>query len=110
MGDEHKKSVWPWIAVMLIGLPMLYVASFGSACWWFADRVTDVDYDLDYDGGFTAFQPRAPHAYWPFGWLILNGPQPVGRILCWYATAFAKYPVALPCDRQNTFFIIPDEY
>ena len=27
------KSVWPWIAGLLVGLPVLYVASFGPACW-----------------------------------------------------------------------------
>jgi hypothetical protein len=32
MSDE-RKPVWPWIAALLIGLPVLYVASFGPACW-----------------------------------------------------------------------------
>jgi len=26
-------SPWPWIVSLLIGLPVLYVATFGSACW-----------------------------------------------------------------------------
>ena len=30
---EHKNPVWPWIVALLIGLPVLYVASFGPACW-----------------------------------------------------------------------------
>ena len=33
MSDDRKKPIWPWIAVLLIGLPVLYVASFGPACW-----------------------------------------------------------------------------
>ena len=34
MSEERKpRSVWPWIAALLIGLPVLYVASFGPACW-----------------------------------------------------------------------------
>jgi hypothetical protein len=34
MRDERKKAgVWPWITALLIGLPVLYVASFGPACW-----------------------------------------------------------------------------
>jgi hypothetical protein len=34
MSDERKNTgVWPWIAALLIGLPVLYVASFGPACW-----------------------------------------------------------------------------
>jgi hypothetical protein len=32
MSDE-RKAVWPWIVALLIGLPVLYVASFGPACW-----------------------------------------------------------------------------
>jgi hypothetical protein len=33
MGDERKKTLWPWIVAMLIAVPVLYVASFGPACW-----------------------------------------------------------------------------
>lgn len=29
MSDEHKKPLWPWIAALLIGLPLLYVLSSG---------------------------------------------------------------------------------
>jgi hypothetical protein len=37
MNDDRKKLVWPWIVALLIALPMLYVLSFGPACW-FAGR------------------------------------------------------------------------
>ena len=33
MSDDRKKPLWPWIVALLIGLPVLYVASFGPACW-----------------------------------------------------------------------------
>jgi hypothetical protein len=33
MSEEQKKAGAAWIAVLLIGLPVLYVASFGPACW-----------------------------------------------------------------------------
>jgi hypothetical protein len=33
MNDDRWKPVWPWISALLIGLPLLYVASFGPACW-----------------------------------------------------------------------------
>jgi hypothetical protein len=33
MSDEPKKSVGPWVTVVLVGLPLLYVLSFGPACW-----------------------------------------------------------------------------
>ena len=32
MSDNRKKPLWPWIVALLIGLPVLYVASFGPAC------------------------------------------------------------------------------
>jgi hypothetical protein len=38
MSDDRKKPLWPWIVALLVGLPVLYVASFGPACW-LADRI-----------------------------------------------------------------------
>jgi hypothetical protein len=32
MSDE-RKPLWPWIVAMLIGLPVMYVASIGPALW-----------------------------------------------------------------------------
>jgi hypothetical protein len=36
MSEERKPAIWPWIVALLIGLPVLYVASFGPACWFCA--------------------------------------------------------------------------
>jgi hypothetical protein len=33
--SEARKPLWPWIAALLIGLPVLYVVSIGPACWLF---------------------------------------------------------------------------
>src|SRR5262245_37953381 len=33
MTSDRKKPFWPWIVGLLLGLPVLYVASFGPACW-----------------------------------------------------------------------------
>jgi len=33
MNDDQQRPLWPWIVSMLIGLPVLYVVSFGPACW-----------------------------------------------------------------------------
>ena len=34
MSDERKKSgLWPCVVALLIGLPVLYVVSFGPTCW-----------------------------------------------------------------------------
>jgi len=32
MSDDRKTPAWPWIVALLIGPPVLYVASFGLAC------------------------------------------------------------------------------
>jgi hypothetical protein len=31
--SDSKPSVWPWVVVVLVCLPLLYVALFGPACW-----------------------------------------------------------------------------
>jgi len=54
--NDQRKQVWPWIAALLLGMPVLYVASFGPACWWFSPQV-------------------APQFYWPIGWLAANDPR-----------------------------------
>ena len=33
MSDERKNPLWPWIVAVCVGVPVLYVASFGPACW-----------------------------------------------------------------------------
>jgi hypothetical protein len=33
MREERKKPPWPCIVALLIRLPVLYLASFGPACW-----------------------------------------------------------------------------
>ncbi len=39
--SDDRRPLWPWIVALLIGLPVLYVASFGPACW-LADRYPSV--------------------------------------------------------------------
>ena len=31
--SDDRKPLLPWIVTLLIGLPVIYVASFGPACW-----------------------------------------------------------------------------
>jgi hypothetical protein len=42
--NNDRKPVWPWIVALLIGLPVLYVASFGPACWMFSDELVSYDH------------------------------------------------------------------
>jgi hypothetical protein len=41
MSEARKNAVGPWIAALLVGLPVVYVASFGPACWWFSGEETN---------------------------------------------------------------------
>jgi len=43
MSDERKTALWPWIAALLVGLPVLYVASFGPVCWAFSAQLVSYD-------------------------------------------------------------------
>jgi hypothetical protein len=33
MSEQRKLLVWPWLAALVIGLPVLYFVSFGPTCW-----------------------------------------------------------------------------
>ena len=33
MSNERKKRTWPWIVALVISLPVVYLVSFGPACW-----------------------------------------------------------------------------
>ena len=60
--SERKKPSWPlWLAGIAFLLPVLYVVSFGPACWLTAGKP----------------DPLIPRNYAPFGWAIMNAPEPV---------------------------------
>jgi hypothetical protein len=93
MSDERKKPLWPWIVALLIGLPVMYVASFGPACWWFSkEPITAID-------PFAETVPAVARAYWPIGWSAKYGPSVVRNSIAWYATLFSEIPaIAVPTD------------
>lgn len=71
MSDNRKKPLWPWIITLLIGLPVLYVALFGPACWL-----------------ATSWAPlRGPvnSIYSPAAWASFKTPNAVGKAIIWYA-------------------------
>ncbi len=98
------------LAIALVaGIPLIYVLSFGPACWWFSKREFHgslfpspliADFKLG-DGGPNPLKlllPRhAPRLYWPIGWLAKHGPNPVSRAICWYASSGTE-AVYLPVD------------
>jgi hypothetical protein len=68
MNDDRKKPILPWIVALLIGLPVMYVASFGPACWrtsHVADqRLRSFDEELPIDA---IFDPLLK-VFWGDGW------------------------------------------
>jgi hypothetical protein len=86
MGEERKKvGVWPSIAALLIGLPVLYVASFGPACWLTAqpwqNGVRNDGWDMP---------PRWMAIYWPFGIILKKGDSSIKTAVNWWATIGIK--------------------
>ena len=69
--NNDRKALWPWIVAVLIGLPVLYVASFGPACW--VTSWTRQGYEA------------VPVVYRPIVWIWNHSPPAVGIALDWYA-------------------------
>jgi hypothetical protein len=79
-----------WLAVRVInrrerwagwtlGLPLLYVVSFGPALW-----MTDLD---------DPWSPLTAAVFWPLGRAAVNAPALIRKPLAWYAGLFAHpYP------------------
>jgi hypothetical protein len=63
--NEERKPLWPWIIVALFGLPALYVASFGPACW-----LTTKDYSRRNEDLLRT-------AYWPLVRGLSICPRPI---------------------------------
>lgn len=63
-----------WIGVAIV-LPLLYVTSFGPACWMVAQPIRD------------GMQPTAPsRVYWPLGHFA-QGESAIGLRLRWWIIA-----------------------
>ena len=98
MRDE-RKPLWPWIAVLLIGLPVLYVASFGPVCWLTADPrpISPLR---------SSTAPRGMIVYYPLGRVAMRGPAVVMYRLRWWMYLGAKngFTVSVPTDLDGNCF------
>jgi hypothetical protein len=95
----NRRERWAkWTLVGTItGLPLLYVLSFGPACWWFT---IPSGQSGNFPGTNDPLPPVRAHAmYWPIGWVAVNGPQPLERVLAWYATL--RHQVLVPTDAEG---------
>jgi hypothetical protein len=71
-----------WITAALTFVLVAYPLSFGPACWCFSPPRIEGPFMISTSDA----QPHAPRMYWPFGWLVKNGPLPVAEIIEWYGT------------------------
>jgi hypothetical protein len=65
-----------WITAVAL-LPVLYIASFGPACWWLSPKSA-------VSGGIAIRQ--VPCIYWPIGRVLKHAPRPIADAICQYAT------------------------
>jgi hypothetical protein len=72
MSLHQKTGTAFWVVLFLFAVPFLYVAGFGPAIW-FNERIDSVN------------ERCVATAYWPLGWLAVNGPSVVSVPLTWYA-------------------------
>jgi len=87
MSDE-RKSLWPWIVAVLIGLPVLYVLRSGPgrmvACRRYSlNAANEWDICIVTDKWWQT-------VYAPLRWVSENSEQPCAAILNWY---WWKFPI-----------------
>jgi len=83
----NRKEGWvKWMLATVIGLPVLYVASFGPACWIVSRQGTE--------------EGRIPRIYWPIGAAALRAPNFVLSSHVWYSTIGMRKEtdIAIPFD------------
>lgn len=107
MSGPQKKPGWGFWGVLILTLPIAYVASFGPACWWFSGSPAGIPkssvlYSVTWD---INQMPHAPRLYWSIGWLALQRPDDIGRFVEWCATL--RIPeVALPFNASGASLIL----
>ena len=85
--DRKHPSAAFWATVVVV-VGLLYIASFGPACWWWSE-----DRYMNVSGEHRRMVSRF---YVPIGWTMQYGPRPVAHWLGCYATLHAPF-VVVPC-------------
>jgi hypothetical protein len=91
-----------------ICLPVVYVLSFGPACWIIGRSGSRDLNRLSSKKHFVAWEGPdplcAPLIYWPMGWAAKNSPPFIGDVVFWYAQAGlgAEKHIVIPTNRAGT--------
>src|SRR5579863_3459563 len=92
----NRRERWAkWTLAIVLGVPALYLASFGPACWWFSGKPHEpIADEFVWDRW-----PSASRIYWPLGRLSAgrNPNDPIRIAINWYATRRWEV-VMLPYD------------
>ena len=98
--SEVRKPLWPWIVALMIGLPILYVASFAPACWLTSQVLVGGEPEPN----------RAMIIYFPLGALAGRPETFCGRWICWWMTiGVAKGHTAIvPSNAMGTQAVAVD--
>src|SRR5262245_3260594 len=95
---DKPRRLRPWIVAALIGLPVLYVGSFGPACWLSA-------YPFGGCEGPLSSTPRKMIVYWPLG-RFADESNAIHRGLQWWATLGMRdnHFIWVPSDQDRQTF------
>ena len=90
----NRRERWAKWTAVAVGVPALYIASFGPACW--ATRCPPNNY-----------QRIAPGVYWPIGDFYSSGKRPlVNAVISWYARLYGDEGLlVVPTDKSGKFVI-----
>lgn len=108
--SRKRPGIVFWATVVLAGLPVAYLASFGPACWWFSDDGTrEMQRQAKKNQVFWMSGPidfrYVPHIYWPVGWIGNNGPRCCRSTVTWYATlGISKVRIPADMDARSWVF------
>jgi hypothetical protein len=86
----NRRERWAkWTLATTVCVPMLYVLSFGPACWWFSESFGPKwGQEVNHKGRRiqNLRVQVVPAAFAPVAWVARRGPQPLFSAVRWYAT------------------------
>jgi len=84
MSDDRKRPLWPWIVALLIGLPVVYLLSFGPAC--LAVQLA-TGKCITYAGSLFGNSELIDTLYAPLDWMDCKS-EFAASVIWWYGTLF----------------------
>jgi hypothetical protein len=90
--NRHERWAKWTLAAVVAGLPVLYVLSFGAACWWASGHPDEI--------GIRTVP--AAWLYWPIGRAKMRLPRAAGKTICRLATLYGEpLPIPITADGET---------